>query len=45
MLGYNVSNSLSLLIFSKALKYPSMTDKRYSITDIINYSQIDAQQT
>ena len=33
---------MSLLIYRKALKYPVLTNKLYTISDIINYSQVDA---
>lgn len=42
--GYNLTNTLSLMIYNKALKHPLLTEKNYSISDIINYSQVDAQR-
>lgn len=42
--GYNLSNTLSLLLFNKALKHPLLTEKEYSTSDIVNYSQVDAQR-
>jgi ABC-type multidrug transport system fused ATPase/permease subunit len=42
--GFNLSNTLSLLIFQKSLKYPALCEKNYSKSDIINYSQVDAQR-
>ena len=44
VLGFNLSNTLSLLVFNKALKHPLITEKRFTIADIINYSQVDAQR-
>ena len=32
------------MIYDKALKHPLMTEKKYSIADIVNYSQVDAQR-
>lgn len=43
-LGYNVSNSLSLCIFSKALRYPTLCSKKYQLSELVNYSQVDAQK-
>jgi hypothetical protein len=42
--GFNLSNTLSLLIYEKSLKYPALCEKKYSISQIINYSQVDAQR-
>jgi hypothetical protein len=42
--GFNLSNTLSLLIYAKALKYPIVSQNRYSLGDIINLSQVDAQR-
>jgi hypothetical protein len=42
--GFNLSNTLSLLIYSKALKYPAVSHNKYSLSDIINLSQVDAQR-
>lgn len=44
ILGYNLSNSLSLLIYEKSLKHPVLCLKKYSVSEIINYSQVDAQR-
>jgi hypothetical protein len=44
VLGFNLSNTLSLLIYNKALKHPLLTEKKFAIGDIINYSQVDAQR-
>ena len=41
-LGVNMTNGLTLLIFDKALKYPSIAEKEFSEADIVNYSQVDA---
>ena len=43
--GYNLSNSLSLLIYSKALRYPVLCEKKFTTSEIINYSQVDAGRT
>ena len=32
------------MIYNKALKHPLLTEKNYSISDVINYSQVDAQR-
>jgi ATP-binding cassette subfamily C (CFTR/MRP) protein 1 len=42
--GFNLSNTLSLLIYAKSLKYAALCEKKYSISEIINYSQVDAQR-
>lgn len=44
VLGYNLANTLSLLIYNKALKHPLVSEKQFAIADIINYSQVDAQR-
>ena len=44
LLGFNLSNALSLLIYEKSLKHPLLTEKKYSVSDIINYSEVDAQR-
>lgn len=44
VLGFNLSNTLSLIIYDKALKYPALCEKKYSISEIVNYSQVDAQR-
>jgi hypothetical protein len=44
VLGYTLSNTLSLLIYQKALKHPLITQKQFKVSDIINYSQVDAQR-
>jgi ABC-type bacteriocin/lantibiotic exporter with double-glycine peptidase domain len=44
VLGFNLSNTLSLLVFAKALRYPALCEKKYSMSEIINYSQVDAQR-
>ena len=43
-LGFNLTNTLSLMIYNKATKHPLLTEKNYSVSDIINYSQVDAQR-
>ena len=44
LLGYNVSNGLSMCIFNKALKYPTLCSKEFQLSELINYSQVDAQR-
>jgi hypothetical protein len=44
ILGFNLATTLSLLLYEKSLKYPSLCEKKYSIPEIINYSQVDAQR-
>lgn len=44
ILGYNLSNTLSLLLYEKSLKHPVLCLKKYSVSEIINYSQVDAQR-
>lgn len=44
VLGFNISNTLSLMIYKKALDHPLITEKEFTISDIINYSQVDAQR-
>jgi hypothetical protein len=41
--GVNLVNTINLMIFNKAMKIPIISDRRFSEADIINYSQIDAQ--
>ena len=42
--GFNLTNTLSLMIYSKAIKHPLLTEKHYSAAEIVNYSQVDAQR-
>ena len=44
LLGFNMSNTLSLALYQKALKYPVLCNKIFGISDIINFSQTDAQR-
>lgn len=44
ILGFNLSNTLSLLLYEKSLKHPIQCLKKYSVSEIINYSQVDAQR-
>lgn len=44
LLGYNISNNLSLCVFNKALKYPTLCSKEFQTSELINYSQVDAQR-
>lgn len=42
-LGTNLVGTANLMIFNKALKYPVLSSRKFTETDIINYSQIDAE--
>jgi len=42
--GINITNNLTLLIFTKSLKYQSIAEKTFTESDIINYSQVDAER-
>ena len=44
LFGYNVNNGLSLCVFNKALKYPTLCSKEFQLSELINYSQVDAQR-
>ena len=44
MLGLNVTNNLTLLIYTKSLRFASIAQKDFSESEIINYSQVDAQR-
>ena len=44
MLGFNISNTLSLMIYKKSLVHPLITEKEFGVSDIINFSQVDAQR-
>jgi uncharacterized membrane protein YciS (DUF1049 family) len=44
LFGYNVNNGLSMCIFSKALRYPTLCSKDYQLSELVNYSQVDAQR-
>lgn len=41
ILGVNISTHLNLLIYHKSLKYSLSSNKKFSESDIISYSQID----
>jgi ABC-type bacteriocin/lantibiotic exporter with double-glycine peptidase domain len=41
--GINLSSTINLAIFQKALKFPLLASRRFSEADIINLSQIDAE--
>ena len=41
--GASLSSTINLAIYQKALKYPILANKQYSEGDIINLSQIDAE--
>jgi ATP-binding cassette, subfamily C (CFTR/MRP), member 1 len=43
-LGFNLSNSLTLCIYDKALKYPTLCSKKFPTSELINYSEVDAQR-
>ena len=42
--GFNISTSLSLLIYNKSLTYLSVGCTKYSTSQIINFSQVDTQR-
>lgn len=44
VLGYNLANGLSLSVYSKSLRYPALSEKKFEISEIINYSQVDAER-
>lgn len=44
IVGYNICNTLNICIFEKATKYPTLCSKKYSVAELINYSQVDAQR-
>lgn len=44
VLGYNISNNLSLCIYKKAMSYPTICSKQFQTSELINYSQVDAQR-
>lgn len=44
VLGYNSCNSLSLCIYNKASKYPTLCSKEYPVSQLISYSMVDAQR-
>jgi ABC-type transport system involved in cytochrome bd biosynthesis fused ATPase/permease subunit len=41
--GINLTNTINLVIFNKALKFPILSNKQFTEADIINYTQIDAE--
>jgi hypothetical protein len=41
ILGVNVSSHLNLLIYNKSLKYSLSSNKKFTESDIISYSQTD----
>jgi hypothetical protein len=43
VLGVDLVNNINLMIFNKAMKISIISNRRFSEADIINYSQIDAQ--
>jgi hypothetical protein len=38
ILGFNLCNSLTLCIYDKALKYPTLCSKKFPTSELINYS-------
>lgn len=44
VIGYSLCNTLSVCIFEKATKYPTLCSKKYTVAELINYSQVDAQR-
>jgi ABC-type transport system involved in cytochrome bd biosynthesis fused ATPase/permease subunit len=43
VLGIDLVNTINLMIFSKTMKISIISNRRFSEADIINYSQIDAE--
>jgi ABC-type bacteriocin/lantibiotic exporter with double-glycine peptidase domain len=41
--GVHLSSTINLVIFNKALKFPTLSNRQFTEADIINYSQIDAE--
>jgi ABC-type bacteriocin/lantibiotic exporter with double-glycine peptidase domain len=44
IIGYNLCNTISVCIFEKASRYPTLCSKKYTVAELINYSQVDAQR-
>jgi hypothetical protein len=42
ILGINLANTVTMMVFTKSLRYSSMADKEFTEGEIINYSQVDA---
>ena len=42
LFGFNLSNALTLLIYNKSLKHPLLASKKYKISNIINFAEVDA---
>lgn len=43
-IGINLTNSLTMMIYCKSFKYASITEKKFSESDIINFSQVDSER-
>jgi hypothetical protein len=43
-MGINLTNSLTMMIYCKSFKYASNAEKQFSESDIINFSQVDAER-
>jgi hypothetical protein len=41
-MGINMTNSLTMLIYNKSLRYASISEKAFTESEIVNYSQVDA---
>ena len=44
LFGFNLSNALTLLIYNKSLKHPLLASKKYKISNIINFAEVDAER-
>ena len=44
LLGFNLSNNISLCIFNKALKFPTLCNKKFTVAELVNYTEVDAQR-
>jgi hypothetical protein len=42
ILGINLSNAITMMIFHKSLRYAEQANKEFTEAEIINYSQVDA---
>ena len=43
-IGINLYNSVGMMVYCKSLKYPTLSEKKFSEAEIINYSQVDAER-
>jgi ATP-binding cassette subfamily C (CFTR/MRP) protein 2 len=44
ILGVNLENSLTMMIYAKSLKFAEQANKSFTEAEIINYSQVDAEK-